>query len=190
MTNKGSFFSISGRGGIVLGLILLLTVYLLFKITDGYAYYGDGFSQLPIFLLEIAIIVLTILATLICLIIIWYRAKRRAKKSEVKLWSKLAKKQRLHLLVPLFVLGLILIIIANKGYYNFITPLSLAFYGLILLNMQKFGSNKLIALAIAQLLLALAAYFIVDKEFIFLGLGFGVLTIIYGLFTLNQKKQP
>jgi hypothetical protein len=80
-----------------------------------------------------------------------------------------------------------LVIIANKGYYSYITPLLLLLYGIFLLNLSRFSSGRLKYLALVEVMLAIAAYFIYDKEILFLGLGFGISHIIYGLLTFNKK---
>jgi len=187
MQQNTSYFSLSGLSGILLGIYGLVTVYIVNMLTSTYGDGFDGSSQLPIALLEIVIIVLAIIIILISLITLRIRAKRKSKKHTIKLWNPLSKKLRFHTLIPLLLFIIILIVIANKGYYSIITPLLLLSYGLLLLNLSRFSSGALKYLAFAELILAIVAYFIFDTEMLFLGLGFGIFHIIYGITTFNKK---
>ncbi len=187
MPQNTSYFSLSSLSGILLGIYGVLTIYVVYMLTNTYGDGFDGSSQLPIALLEIAITVLAIVMVLISLLTLRIRAKIRAKKNNRKLWSLLSKKLRFHTLIPLSLFIIILVIIANKGYYSSITPLLLLLYGIFLLNLSRFSPGKLKYLAVVEIMLAITAYFIYDKELLFLGVGFGVLHILYGIFTFNKK---
>lgn len=190
MTSRTTLLSLSGANGILLGLINLLGLYLVFSITNGYAYNGNGMSQLPIAFLEIGVMVIAVFTIFLSLIAIFLLAKRRAKKRGVKLWNKQSKKLRLQVLFQLLVLIIILILIANMGYYSLMTPLILAFYGLLILSIRKMNSSLFFIVAIAMVLLAGIAFFISDQEFLLLSFGLGGLPILYGILTLGKKKQP
>jgi Na+/melibiose symporter-like transporter len=187
MQQNTSFFSLSGLSAILLGIYGLLTVYVVHMLTSTYGDGFDGSSQLPIALLEIVILVLAVIMILISLITVRIRAKRRSKKSNEKLWNPLSKKLRLHTLIPLLLFIIVLVIIANKGYYSYITPLLLLLYGMFLLNLSRFSSGSIKYLAVAEIMLAITSYFLYDKEMLFLGLGFGIFHIIYGLITFSKK---
>jgi len=191
MQQTSTYFLLRGWSGILLGIYGLLMVYMVYMLTSTYGDGFDGSSQLPIALLEIAITVLAVVIVLISLITLWIRAKRSAKRHNEKLWSPLSKKVRFHTLFPLLLFIIILVVIANKGYYSIITSLLLLLYGILLLNLNRFSSGNLKYLAFAEIILAIAAYFIFDKEILFLGLGLGAFHILYGIFTLGKrKKQP
>lgn len=189
MQKNTSYFSLNGWSGILLGIYGLFSVYVINILTSTYGDGFDGSSQLPIALLEIAITIFTIVIVLISLITLWIRAKRNAKKHHEKLWSSFSKKIRFHTLIPLLLFLIILIFTANKGYYSSITPLALFLYGIFLLNLSRFSSKSLKYLALAELILAITAYFIYDKEMVFLGLGYGIFHIIYGIFTFAKSKK-
>jgi len=189
MQQRSINFSLSSLSGILLGMYGLLVIYLIYILTGTYGEGFDGLSQLPIAFLEIAVLVLIVVGILISLLTLWIRAKRNAKKQSEKLWNQVSKKLRRHTLVPLLFFIIILVIIANKGYYSSITPLSLFLYGIFLLNISRFTSGSLKYLAIAEIILAVIAYFIYDKEILFLGLGFGIFHILYGIFTINKNKK-
>ncbi|MBT8384080.1 MAG: hypothetical protein KJO83_00055 [Bacteroidia bacterium] len=184
-----SFFTLKGLSGILIGLYGLATVYLIDKLTSG----GDSgiemVSQLPLLFLQIAVTVITLIFILISLFTLWTRARRKAKNADKKLWNTSNKKIRLHSLFTLLVLIVVIIFIANEGYYSLVTPISLFFYGLFLLNLSRISSKRLAFLSIGEILLAVAAYLIYDKEMIFLALGFGLLHIIYGAATFLRPTD-
>jgi len=187
MQQKSSYFSLGGMSGILVGIYGLLAVYMVHMLTSTYGDGFDGSSQLPIALLEIGILVLAMVMILVVLITLRVRAKRSAKKHNEKLWSPFSKKLRFYTLIPLLLFIIILSVVANKGYYSIITPLMLLLYGIFLLNLSRVSAGRLKQLAIAELILATIAYFIYDKELLFLGLGFGILHIIYGIMTLKKE---
>lgn len=184
-----SFFTLKGLSGIFIGLYGLATAYLIDKLTSGEGSGIEMVSQLPILFLQIAITIISLVFILISLFTLWMRAKRQAKRVNKKLWNQTSKKIRLQSLFTLLVLTGVLILIANQGYYSLVTPISLFFYGLFLLNLSWITSKRLVFLSIGEILLAVAAYLIYDKEMIFLALGFGLLHIIYGAATLLRPTN-
>lgn len=189
VAQQSSFFSLSGFSGILIGILGSIAIFLVNTMTDGYGLYFDGFSQLPIFFIEIGIIVISVIVILSSLFIIWRRAKNKAKKNQLKLWGSLSKKQRLHLLISVAIFLAVLIFTANKGYYSFITPMLLFFYGLLFLNLSRLQSKSLTPLGIIEIILALIAYFTYNNEILLLAIGVGFLPIIYGIFTFNKGKK-
>ncbi len=189
MQQNSSYFSLSGLSGILLGIYGLLTIYTVHILTSTYGDGVEGSSQLPIIFLEIGILALTIVMILVALITVKIRAKRSAKKHNEKLWNPFSKKLRFQTLIPLLLFIMILAVIANKGYYSSITPLMLLLYGIFLLNLSRFSAGRLKQLAFAELILATTAYFIYDKELLFLVIGFGIFHIIYGIMTLKNGKS-
>lgn len=189
MEQGKSFFTLKGFSGILIGLYGLATVYLIDIFTSG----GDSgiemVSQLPLLFLQMAVTVITLIFILISLFTVWIRAKRKAKHVNKKLWNAISKKIRLQSLFTLLVLTGVVILIANQGYYSLVTPISLFFYGLFLLNLSWISSKRLVFLSIGEILLAVAAYLIYDKEMIFLALGFGWLHIIYGAATFLRPTD-
>ena len=179
----------NGFSGILIGFLGSIAVFFVNTLTDGYGLYSDGFSQLPILFIEIGIIIVSALIIAISLFIIWRRGKKHAKKNQQKLWNSISKKQRINLLLPLIVFLVVLIFIANRGYYSIIPPLLLFCYGLLLLNLSRFQSKSLLPLALAEIILAFIAYFADNHEILLLLIGVGILPIIYGVLTFSNGKK-
>lgn len=189
MQKNSTYFSLRGWSGVLIGSYGLLVVYTIYLLTGTYGDGFDGSSQFPIALLEILIEVLVIVSIVISLLTLLLRAKRRAKTQKEKLWSVISKKLGIQTLIPILLFTAVLLIIANNGYYSMITPLILFFYGIIILNLSRFSIGGLQYLGLAEITLSVMAYFIYDKEILFLVLGFGLFQILYGVFSINNNKK-
>ena len=189
MTNQSSLFSLKGFSGIFIGLLGLFGVFLFHMMTSNYGQSFDGFSQLPILFIEIGVIIISVILIFGALMILWFRAKKKGRKNNIKLWSSISKKQRFHLLTSTFISILILICIAYLGYYRFITPALLIFFGCLLLNLSRFSSRSLIPLAVIEISIGILSYFILDNEIAFLSLGIGIFPLLYGFFTFQNEKK-
>lgn len=188
MTANQSHFSLGRLSGILIGIYGLATVYLVWLLTNSFYEGFDVFSQLPILFIEIGISILVMVTILLSLTTLWVRARRAAKKNNEILWNSLSKKLRFQTLIPILILAITLVIVSNKGYYSFLTPLLLFLYGIILLNLSRFSVAELKYLALAEIILAIIAFFTLDKEIFFLALGIGLFPILYGVFTFIKTK--
>ena len=189
MQQHTNFFSLKRYSGILLGLYGLAAVYLINILSSGEQSGIELVSQLPLLFLQIGVTVLALVFIVISLFTLWIRAKRTARRNDQKLWNTLTRKIRWQTLISLLVLLIIIIMISNIGYFSLTTPLSLLFYGLFVLSLNKFSSIGLRYLALAEIILAIASYVIYDKEIMFLAIGFGLLPILYGITTFIKTKN-
>ena len=187
MNKQSSFLSLSGFSGLLIGIYCFLALFLIRFLTDGYSSGEVMSSMLPVLFIEIFVSVTALLFIVISLLTLWVRARRKAKKRNTILWSPISKKLRLHLLIPLLFFSIVLLLIANYGYYTLITPLAILFYGILLLNLSRFTHKRLKILAGSEIILAVLAYFIYNNELLFLILGFGLFHMVYGMLTFKQK---
>ena len=182
-------FSLKRYSGILLGLYGFSAVYMINILTSGESSGIELISQLPLLFLQIGVTVVVVVFILISLFTLWIRAKIATKRNKQKFSVTLTKKISWLTLISLLVLLIIIILISNKGYFSLTAPLSLFFYGLFLLNLSRFSSKGVLYLALAEIILAIAAYFIYDKEIIFLAVGFGLLPLLYGIVTFIKTKN-
>ena len=182
-------YSLKRYSGILLGFYGFAAVYMINILTSGESSGIELVSQLPLLFLQIGVTVTAVFFILISLFTLWIRAKITRKRKKQQFSVALTKKIRWQTLISLLVLLIIIILISNKGYFSLTTPLSLFFYGLFFLNLSRFSSKGLIYLAFAEIILAIAAYFIYDKEIIFLAAGFGLLPLLYGIVTFIKIKN-
>ena len=190
MQESTSPYSLKRYSGILLGFYGFAAVYLINILISGESSGIELVSQLPLLFLQIGVTVIAVVFILISLLTLWIGAKITRKRNKQKFSIALTKKIRWQTLISLLVLLIIIILISNKGYFSLTTPLSLFFYGLFLLNLSRFSSKGVLYLALAEIILAIAAYFIYDKEIIFLAAGFGLLPLLYGIATFFKTKKP
>jgi hypothetical protein len=74
------------------------------------------------------------------------------------------------------------LILLLKGFIGLMAPLTLIFYGLALVNANKYTLNEIRSLGILQIVLGLLATGFIGFGLYFWALGFGVLHIVYGVY--------
>jgi predicted lysophospholipase L1 biosynthesis ABC-type transport system permease subunit len=187
MERSSRFLSLSGKSGILAGIVALVAAYLsyYFLKESGGAYLGDKNLNLSSPLLTELII--TGLATLIIALFFGvYFTIEKSKRNKVKVWNSLSKKLLINLLVPLAAGGIFCIALLYHDHPGLIAPAMLIFYGLALMNASKYTFNDVEYLGYCELILGLAALFLAGYGLIFWAIGFGLLHIIYGY--VMQKK--
>ena len=113
-------------------------------------------------------------------IVIFFTA-RKAKKNDLKIWDKPAKRLLINLFIPLISGGIFCLLIIYHGVYMLLFPSMLMFYGLALLNASKYTLHDIRFLGISEIILGLLAGYWTDYGLLFWGAGFGILNIIYGV---------
>ena len=167
--------------GILTGIYALIGIFIAEQMLYSYQFAEDGLNMLPLNIFEMMLLALAILILLISLITI-YIIKRRNS-------LKFSKRQRLHFYIPLVIGGILLFMVAKRGYYHLIASVSLTYYGIFLLNLNRFLKTNIIIFAASQMLLGLIAYYINNYSLLFLAIGFGVLQITFGIYLTKRVKN-
>ncbi|MCK4561790.1 MAG: hypothetical protein KAT78_02700 [Flavobacteriaceae bacterium] len=162
------------------GVYAILGILLAKKLVFFYNYGTEGITVLPINFFEILLFVLTILIVSITLLTIFILAKKR----EIKISNKI----KMHLFLSLVVGGFILFLVLQFGYNQIFVSVILITYGTILLNLNRLIDNRLLFLAIAEIVLGIIILFVENNTWLFLILGLGVLPILFGMINLSKKK--
>ena len=170
--------SLRSRIFIVSGIYALFGIYFVKKLIFLYNFGEEGVNLLPINFFEIFLFVIAFLVILISLITAFILAKRSKKE--------ISKKVKFHILVPV-IISFILILFLLKNNYHFIAPASLILYGLILINLSRIGVGKFLLLGFIEIILGIIVFLIGPNDLIFLGIGFGVIPIIFGLINYKQN---
>jgi|SRR6185312_1426055 len=187
MERSSRFISLSGISGIIAGIIALIASFIAYKLIKSNG--GDYFGNKHINLLGALItkLIITSLATLVIAIFFGiYFTIQKSKKNNLTIWNSLSKKLLTSLLIPLIAGGIFCVALFYHNHLGFIAPSMLIFYGLALMNASKYTFNDVEYLGYCELVLGLAALFLVGYGLIFWAIGFGLLHIIYGF--VMQKK--
>jgi hypothetical protein len=189
MERSSRFISLSGLSGVFAGLSALiggLYVYQLLE-SKGIEYYDEQnitYSEDLVFqLFFIALIVLVFALTFGI-----YFTIRKSRKYNLPIWSTATKKMLLNLAIPLLVGGLFCLALLHHQIYFLIAPATLLFYGLALINAEKYTFSDVKYLGICELLLGCISLFYVGYGLIFWIIGFGILHILYGLVMFKKYK--
>jgi len=169
--------SLKSKIFIIFGIYALLGIYLAKKLIFLYNFGEEGVNLLPIDFFEIFLFVIALLIIFISIFTANVIAKRNKEKA--------SKKIKIHILIPVIISFTLIFFLINYNYY-FITPISIVFFGLILLNLNRASLGKFLSFGFTEIILGIIAFLIGAKSLIFLSLGFGVVPIIFGLY--HYKK--
>jgi len=196
MNRSTRFISLSGLSGILAGIYALIGAYLANTLLTEYvntnnravynAEMGFALNFITLKLIAIALIV-----ALLSVITAYILTKKKAKKEGVKIWDTTSKRLLFQFLIPLLTGGVFSLITLNHGFFGFVAPAMLIFYGLAVLNASNYTISNVKYLGIAEITLGLIALNYIGFGLYFWALGFGVFHIIYGtlIYFLVEKKD-
>lgn len=187
MERSTSFISLSGLSGVFAGVFALIGAFVAFR------FFGFNFST-PKFYHEIfdnegnynlSFIIFGLIDSLSILILaitggIFFSIKK-SKKNNTPIWDKSAKRLISNLLIPLISGGFLALIMIYQKQIQYISAITLIFYGLALINASKYTLRDIKFLGIFEIIIGLCAAFFIGYGLIFWTLGFGILHIIYGV---------
>ena len=189
MERSSRFISLSGLSGVFAGLSALiggLYAYQLLGVNsisymDGHSYDEKKNLVRELFLTS-SIVLFSALAFGIFFTI------RKSNKNNLPIWTSATKKMLFNLAIPLFVGGVFCFALLIYKIYFLIAPATLLFYGLGLINAEKYTFSDIKYLGFCQLILGCISLFILEYGLIFWIFGFGILHIFYGLVMFKKYK--
>ncbi|SDX92630.1 hypothetical protein [Flavobacterium degerlachei] len=189
MERSSRFISLSGLSGVFAGLSALVGgtyVYLRLKnlgidyLTSENSFY-DKDLVLEFFL--VALIVLFFALTFGI-----YFTLQKSKKNNHPIWTSTTKNLVINLAIPLCVGFVFCLSLLIHNLFVFIAPVTLLFYGLALINAEKYTFSDIKYLGYLELILGMLSLFFIGKGLLFWIVGFGVLHILYGIILFKKYK--
>ncbi|MDX6182296.1 hypothetical protein SGQ44_08490 [Flavobacterium sp. Fl-77] len=189
MERSSRFISLSGLSGVFAGLSALiggLYVYQLLE-SNGLDYLHDehrlysGNLVSELFLIAFIVLVFAFAFGIFFTI-------RKSKKYNLPIWTTATKKMLFNLAIPLVVGGIFCLSLLYHQIYVLVAPATLIFYGLALINAEKYTFSDVKYLGFSELLLGCVSLFYLGYGLVFWILGFGVLHILYGLVMFKKYK--
>ncbi|WP_394773336.1 hypothetical protein [Flavobacterium sp.] len=189
MERSSRFISLSGLSGVFAGLSALiggLYVYQLFK-ANGVEYF-DGKHKLysanlvsELFFTGIIILVFAFTFGLLFTI-------RKSRKYDLPIWTSATKNMLFNLAIPLLAGGIFCLALLHHEVYGLVAPTTLIFYGLSLINAEKYTFSDIKYLGFCELVLGFISLFYIRYGLVFWIIGFGILHILYGLVMFKKYK--
>jgi len=191
MERSTRFMSLSGLGGVGAGLSGLIGAWFAHGILEDYrasagtpflyngGHYESGSPDVNLLVLKLLLIAAAVLAG--ALTTGSYFTWRKARQQGLPIWDATARKVVINLAVPLVAGGLFILGMIYNGYYGFVAPACLVFYGLALINASKFTMPELRYVGFTECLLGIIATFWLGYGLFFWALGFGLVHIGYGV---------
>lgn len=185
MERSSRFVSLSGLSGIGAGATGVVGAYFAHRIIEksGGAingYYNDKTVYELIFVALVTLIIALFFGS--------YFTIRKSKKLGLPIWTSATKKTMFQLSIPLVVGGVFSLALIKYQLFGLIAGTTLIFYGLALLNAEKYIFSDIKYLGLLEILLGCISLFWIGKGLLFWTIGFGFLHIIYGIILYRKYK--
>ena len=165
---------------ILTGLYALIAIFIAKKLFFNYYFGAEGSNVLPINLFEIVIFSIALVTFILTLITISIIVKRKT--------NPVSFKKRFHFLIPSLLGWIIIFLLLQQNLSAIVVPVSIVIYGLILLNLNRFVTSRLVYFGLSLILLGIISFFFPSNNWLFLSLGFGIFPIVFGLILLRKSK--
>lgn len=189
MERSSRFISLSGLSGVFAGLVALtgaVYVYFVFR-REGINYFDGNRNVFSASLVqELSLIGFVILA--LALLSGYYFTARKSKANNLKIWDKTTQRLLFNFVIPLLTGGLFCLGLLYHHLFVLVAPATLIFYGLSLINAEKYTLTDVKYLGYCQIILGLLAFFFLGWGLVFWAFGFGVLHIVYGLMMFKKYR--
>ncbi|MGO4772393.1 hypothetical protein ACEN2I_12080 [Flavobacterium sp. W22_SRS_FK3] len=189
MERSSRFISLSGLSGVFAGLSALiggLYVYQLFK-ANGLEYFDGDHKLYSVDLVSELFLTASVILLFALTFGIFFTI-RKSKKYNLPIWTSATKKMLLNLAIPLVTGGIFCLALLHHQIYGLVAPATLIFYGLALINAEKYTFSDVKYLGFSELILGCIALFYIGYGLIFWIVGFGILHILYGLIMFKKYK--
>lgn len=189
MERSSRFISLSGLSGVFAGLAAIagaVYVYFIFQ-REGIDYFeGDRNIYNPALVRELMIV-----GTLILFIAVlsgYFFTANKSKKKGLKIWDGTTKRLLITFSIPLITGGIVCLGLLYHHLFPLIAPSTLIFYGLALVNAERYTLTDVKYLGYCQIALGLLSLFFLGWGLIAWTIGFGILHIVYGLIMHKKYK--
>lgn len=189
MERSSRFISLSGLSGVFAGLSALLGgvyVYQLFK-ANGIEYFEDNHQLYSTSLITELILTAFVILFFALAFGIFFTV-RKSKKINLPIWTSATKNMLFNLAIPLIAGAVFCFALVYHQMFILVAPSTLIFYGLALLNAEKYTYSDIKYLGFSEVVLGSIALFFVGYGLVFWILGFGILHIFYGLLLFKKYK--
>lgn len=189
MERSSRFLSLSGLSGVGAGIVGLIAGCMAMYLINDYFVDYDLYQQ-KVYQADMLfkLIVLGASALLLAIFCGCYFTVRKSKKLGLQIWTATTKKILIQLAIPLAVGGIFVLALLQYNLYGLVAGTTLVFYGLALVNAEKYTYSDIKYLGFLEIILGCLSLFFIGKGLIFWTIGFGVLHIVYGIILHRKYK--
>lgn len=187
MQKSSKFLSLSGLSGILAGTYALIGAGIVYSMRERLTYpvRFDSVEFLTVVMIAALVMALSLVTGIVFSI-------RKARKKQEVIWNKISKLFIMSFMVPLVTGGLFTIILITKGAIGLVSPVTLLFYGIALVNASRYSFETLRNLGFIFIILGLINSLYIGYGLYFWMFGFGICHIFYGAYMYlkyDYKKQ-
>lgn len=184
MSRSSRFVSLSGYAGIFAGIYAITGAFLgryVFFSSLEIHYVLDTFMLIKIGILLLSIAGLSFVTS-------YYFTTKLARKNNVKVWDVTTRLMLINFFIPMFVGGILIIILLAQSFFGLAASMMLLFYGLSLINASKYTIGNVRYLGFFEVMLGLFCAAFPSFGFWAWVVGFGVAHILYGFILFKTEK--
>lgn len=195
MNRSTRFMSLSGLTGILAGIYALIGAFFAHTILIKYVNttHRDTYNAEMRFMshlveVQLQLIGIALVVAIASIITAYILTKKTSAKEGTTMWNSASKQLLFHFSIPLITGGVFSLITLHLGFYGFVAPITLVFYGLAIVSASNFTFSNVKYLGIAEVILGLIALNMIGYGLYFWAVGFGVFHIIYGTIMYVKEK--
>ena len=193
MEESTKFLSLSGLSGLFPGLFAIAgAVVVWFMVLDSgnisYAEASESIAGKSLIEIKIQLVIVAMSVLFLSLASAFYFSYRNARQTGRSMFTPVARRLLVSLLIPLAAGGLLAIILLVQNQIQLIIPVFLIFYGLSLVNAGKFTYNEIFYLGILEIITGLISSVFPAQGLLFWVVGFGILHIVYGIMMYRKYE--
>ncbi|MGI9651749.1 hypothetical protein [Chryseobacterium sp. RLHN22] len=189
MERSSRFISLSGLSGVVAGLAAILGaayVFYVFK-REGLDYF-DGERRISNTSIVNELVITGTIILIIAVLSGYFFTANKSRKKGLKIWDATTKRLLFTFAIPLVTGGFVCLGLLYHHLFSLVAPATLIFYGLALVNAERYTLTDVKYLGFCQIGLGLISLFFLGWGLIAWTMGFGVLHIVYGLIMHKKYK--
>ncbi|QTE22241.1 hypothetical protein [Polaribacter cellanae] len=177
-------FSLKGITSILIGFYFLGAAYAIEYILEGFLVENNVLGMLSPQLVEFLIIGIAFFVFLFSSLAFFFKGRRLAKRFQYILWNRKTKTVFWKYFTSICIIFLVLFLLKEKGYIDFITPVFLIMYGVLLFLFRNKKNKNYLILPVLCLVLGALCFLIPSYWYSSLSI-LGIAHITYGVVVRN-----
>ena len=173
-------FSLKGFTSILIGAYFFIAGYLIKTVLENFLIDNNAMGMFSPEIIEVVVIAIVFFHFLFSTLALFFGGRRTAKRFDYKLWNTETKIAFRNYIFKVIVIFSVLIILMNLGFINYLTPVFLTLYGILLFLFKNKQRKNLLILSSLSILLAVVCFLIPSYWYSSISI-LGIAHITYGV---------